>query len=261
MRASLPLYQQIEAALRQRIRSGQYAAGGRFPTDQKLCSEFKVSRATVRLALDALHREGLIVRYAGRGTFVNDVRDRLQTLRFEGSMEGIVAHGDSVGTDNLVVERVAGPATPLEATELGLHAGQSVVRVTALRQRGHDRLAHVVITLPEAIGARLDIREGEKFASVASMLVERLGIELVEIRQIVSAALANPGIAAALGILVGAPTLGIRRTYFGAGGAPIELAVITYPADRYQYEVTIRSHLTRSHPATGAAHGVVALEP
>lgn len=253
MRASLPLYSQIESELRHRIRSGHYPAGGRFPTDKTLCEHFKVSRATVRLALDPLHRDGLIVRYPGRGSFVNDLRDRLQTLRFEGSMEGIVAHGDSVGAENLVIEAGARAATPLEASELQLGRARMVLRVTAFRQRGADRLGHVVIALPEAIGARLDVREGRTFASIAAMLVDQLGIELCEIRQIVSAALANPGIAAALDIAVGAPILSIRRTYFGVGGRPVELAVITYPADRYQYEATIRSRAA-VHAAPPGVH-------
>jgi GntR family transcriptional regulator len=239
MRAALPLYLQIESALRQRIRSGGYPAGGRFPTDEKLCAEFKVSRATVRLALDALHRDGLIVRHPGRGSFVNELRDRVQTLRFEGSVERVIAHGDMPGTEHFLVERVVGPPTPLEASELKLEDGRLVLRVTGFRRRGDERLGHVVIALPESIGALLDVHEGHAYLSIAGMLVERLGLKVCEMRQVISAALANPGIAAALDIPVGAPILTIRRTHYGVGGSPLELAITSYPADRYQYEAAI----------------------
>jgi GntR family transcriptional regulator len=239
MRASLPLYVQIESALRQRIRSGHYPAGGRFPTDEKLCVEFKVSRATVRLALDALHRDGLIVRYPGRGTFVNDLRDRVQVLRFEGSVERVLAHGDGAGTEHFVVDRVVGPPTSLEASELKVEPGRLVLRLTGFRRRKRQRLGHVVITLPEATGALLDVREGHGYPSIAALLIERLGLKICEMRQVISAALANPAIAKALGIPVGAPLLTIRRTHYGVGGTPLELAVTSYPADKYQYEATI----------------------
>lgn len=239
MRASLPLYLQIESTLRQRVRGGDYPAGGRFPTDQKLCAEFRVSRATVRLALDALHREGLIMRYPGRGTFVNDLRDRVQALRFEGSVERVLAHGDGAGTEHFMVERTVASPTALESSELKLGDGRLVVRFTGFRRRADQRLGYVVITLPESTGALLDVREGQSYPSIASMLVERLGLKICEIRQVISAALANPGIADALGIPVGAPLLTVRRTHYGAGGAPLELAVTSYPADRYQYEATI----------------------
>ena len=36
MRRNLPLYVQIESTLRERIVSGRYAAGGPFPTDERL---------------------------------------------------------------------------------------------------------------------------------------------------------------------------------------------------------------------------------
>ncbi len=65
MRGSSPLYMQIESSLRERIRSGRHAPGTRFPTDEELRNEFKVSRSTVRLALDALQREGIIIRFPG----------------------------------------------------------------------------------------------------------------------------------------------------------------------------------------------------
>jgi GntR family transcriptional regulator len=239
MRASLPLYVQIESVLRQRVRSGHYPAGGRFPTDEKVRAEFKVSRATVRLALDALHRDGLIVRYPGRGTFVNDLRDRVQVLRFEGSVERVLAHGDGAGTEHFVVERTVASPTLLEAGELKLENGRLVVRFTGFRRRAGQRLGYVVIALPQSTGALLDVREGQAYPSIVAMLAERLGLVVCEIRQVISAALANPGIAAALGIPVGAPLLTIRRTHYGAGGTPLELAVTSYPADRYQYEATI----------------------
>jgi GntR family transcriptional regulator len=239
MRGSLPLYLQIESTLRQRVRSGHYPAGGRFPTDEKVCAEFRVSRATVRLALDALHRDGLIVRYPGRGTFVNDLRDRVQALRFEGSVERVLAHGDGAGTEHFVVERAVAAPTPLEEGELKLAPGQLVVRFTGFRQREDQRLGYVVIAVPESTGALLDVREGHAYPSIVTILAERLGLKVCEIRQVISAALANPAIATALGIPVGAPLLTMRRTHYGPGGTPLELAITSYPADRYQYEATI----------------------
>src|SRR3990172_8814234 len=66
-RGRLPLYFQIEIVLRKRIRSGHYPAGSGFPTEDQLCREFSVSRGTIRAALDALHRDGLIMRQASWG--------------------------------------------------------------------------------------------------------------------------------------------------------------------------------------------------
>src|SRR5574341_1942486 len=148
MRRSLPLYVQIESTLRERISSGRYPAGGPFPTDEKLRHEFGVSRATVRLALDTLHREGLIVRYPGRGSFVSDVRERARTLRFQGSVRDLITQGDVHGTTFTVTDVAVARPTPSEAAELKLAYDASVTRITGLRKIESQPTAHVVVALP-----------------------------------------------------------------------------------------------------------------
>src|SRR5699024_96939 len=44
---------------------------GKIPTEKELSKRFKVSRITVRAALDGLQKEGLLTRRRGSGTFIN----------------------------------------------------------------------------------------------------------------------------------------------------------------------------------------------
>jgi GntR family transcriptional regulator len=239
MRRSLPLYVQIESALRERIVSGRYPAGGAFPTDEKLRQEFGVSRATVRLALDTLHREGLIVRYPGRGSFVNEVRERARTLRFQGSVRDLITQGDAHGPTFTVTHVVVAPATPSEQAELKLTGDTSVTRITGLRKIENQPTAHVVVSLPEATGALLGLRRGKVYPAISSMLYDRLNQRIREVRQVIAVAMANPTVARALRIRVGASLLTIRRTYLRTDGTPVEFAVSSYPGDTYQYEAII----------------------
>ncbi len=64
------LHVQFTQYLRQRILEKHYRAGERLPSEMALAEEYHISRGTVRLALDALEREGLIERSHRRGTFV-----------------------------------------------------------------------------------------------------------------------------------------------------------------------------------------------
>lgn len=79
--------EQTEAAdavsrLRAFISDGGYDAGNRLPPERNLVSELGMSRATLRRALDALEREGVIWRHVGKGTFVagNDAGEASGTL-------------------------------------------------------------------------------------------------------------------------------------------------------------------------------------
>jgi GntR family transcriptional regulator len=67
---SRPLYQQLASLLRGHIRSGELPPGGKMPTEGELSERFSTSRNTVRLALDVLRNEGLVVSQQGRGSFV-----------------------------------------------------------------------------------------------------------------------------------------------------------------------------------------------
>lgn len=60
------------ARLRSYISEGGFAQGFRLPAERHLTDELGMTRATLRKALDALERDGLIWRHVGKGTFVAD---------------------------------------------------------------------------------------------------------------------------------------------------------------------------------------------
>jgi len=68
--SAVPLYQQIEAYLRQHILSGSLAPETRLPATRQLAQDLGVSRITVKNAYAELESEGLIGSREGSGTYV-----------------------------------------------------------------------------------------------------------------------------------------------------------------------------------------------
>lgn len=64
----IPLYRQIRDTLSREIGEGQYAAGGRLPSEKELSQRFKVERNTVRRALQLLVEEEQIRKMPGYGS-------------------------------------------------------------------------------------------------------------------------------------------------------------------------------------------------
>ncbi len=60
----------IYRQLRDAIVSGQYEPGDRLPAEREMVEKLRASRSNVRRAVQRLEREGRVVRYVGRGTFV-----------------------------------------------------------------------------------------------------------------------------------------------------------------------------------------------
>lgn len=67
----LPLYIQLVETIHNKIRAGHLKPGDRLPSERELLAQHKVSRTTVIQAVKALVQKGLLVRQAGRGTFIS----------------------------------------------------------------------------------------------------------------------------------------------------------------------------------------------
>ena len=64
------LYVQIFSILKGKIEKGDWHTGERIPTEDELCRTFDVSKATVRIAISELARDGFLKKWQGKGTFV-----------------------------------------------------------------------------------------------------------------------------------------------------------------------------------------------
>ena len=65
------LYMQLYDILRRKIEQNEWTVGTQIPTEEELCRNYNVSRATVRTALLELVRQGYLKRQQGKGTFVS----------------------------------------------------------------------------------------------------------------------------------------------------------------------------------------------
>ena len=66
----VPLYVQVVECLKRDIENGVYNATGRIPTEAELAEQYKVSRITIRRAVDDLVSQGLVEKKQGKGTFI-----------------------------------------------------------------------------------------------------------------------------------------------------------------------------------------------
>jgi GntR family transcriptional regulator len=129
-RSSLPLYQQLQRALKQAIDQHILSPDDALPAERDLATDFNVSRITVRKALDGLVGEGLLVRRQGSGNFVS-ARVEKNFAMLTSFSEDMRARGRSPRT--VWLKRSAGTVTPEEALALRLSPGTPVYRFHRLR--------------------------------------------------------------------------------------------------------------------------------
>ncbi|MBE6404730.1 MAG: GntR family transcriptional regulator [Lentisphaerae bacterium] len=66
----MSVHSEISAIIRKRIESGDYKPGAKIDSLRSLASEFKTSPEVIRLALNILRKDGLILSQHGKGNFV-----------------------------------------------------------------------------------------------------------------------------------------------------------------------------------------------
>src|SRR5271168_1383491 len=65
-----PMHRVIYDTLLAEIHQGEFRSGDRLPSEVELCERFQSSRITVAKAINSLQHEGLVVRRAGSGSYV-----------------------------------------------------------------------------------------------------------------------------------------------------------------------------------------------
>src|SRR6201996_5072960 len=128
--SSLPLYQQLQRALRQAIETRILSPDDALPPERDLATDFAVSRITVRKAIDGLVSEGLLTRRQGSGTFVSN-RVEKNFSKLTSFTEDMIARGRRPTSTWL--GKSQGTVTPEESLTMGLSPGTPVYRFQRLR--------------------------------------------------------------------------------------------------------------------------------
>lgn len=246
-----PLYVSLARALTQDIEQGRYPLGSALPPEDSLARHYAVSRHTVRQALRELKDEGVIWARAGIGTIV---RSRPETPRF---FSGIKTVWDLLqfvdATQMHVVGRGEVVTDDALAEQLHCERGQAWYEINILRKLPKDKLPLSYLQVyvrPEYASA---IGRGKVFTRpIYSMLEERFGLKIVEVRQEITAANLEPTMARALGAAEGQAALRITRYYLDRSGAIVEVGIGYYPSGRYTQRSRFRA---KSAEGVGAGHG------
>jgi GntR family transcriptional regulator of arabinose operon len=92
-------YHAVKDLLRRKVLSGEVGHGEQMTPEMELCRDINLSRTTVRKAIADLVDEGLLVRYRGRGTFVNFSRTSAQ----QRMLACLVCHSSVAGAYDLLI--------------------------------------------------------------------------------------------------------------------------------------------------------------
>jgi len=224
------LYELLSAALD----DGTLPPQGAMPSEPELCVRHRLSRTTVRRALERLEREGRIIRRRGSGTYA---APRRTTPRFCLDLDALPA---ALGTlqahttaTTLRFERGAVPAA-LAALAPGL--GASAYRLERLRRVQGEPLSLTTTWLAQPTGPR-PARHIQRETSVVTLLAA----PTAAVRCSIGTVAADADAAGALEVPLGAPLLRVRAVLRDGAGNPRAVLESLCRSDRLRLKLTERA--------------------
>ncbi|MEL4357905.1 MULTISPECIES: GntR family transcriptional regulator [unclassified Luteococcus] len=218
--SEVPYYEQLYRILREQVLGEALVPDERLPSEQALCRQFGLSRATVRQALSRLESEGFVRRVAGRGVYVSspDKQSGWTVQDPQGFLELQIRQGKhEVKTQVVGSQFVIPPLFVSEALHLG--RGETVYALERERYIHGQRALFSTNWFPgeagRVIAAAGDVLDGS--GSVNATL-ERAGFNTYEARRSLEALGAPESVAQHLGIASGDPVLRVRSVSWDQAG-------------------------------------------
>jgi GntR family transcriptional regulator len=241
--AEAPLYRQIADGLRRQIVSGTLGAGDQIPSEAELQKRHGVSRMTVRLAVQELRNEGLVVTGHGKGTFVADPRTApiryrpsiahpVEVRRQGPDQDGFAAELAPLGltgSQRITVERRGAPQDI--ADRLGLSPGDPVVLRHRLQTVEGRPPATADSWIPVELVEGTEIESPEDVKRGTDQVMAELGYPGRSRRDEITARMPTPDEAQELGIAGGVPVVLVQSVKFTTGKRPVEVFVRTLPSN------------------------------
>lgn len=236
--AAEPLYLRVKRDIAAQIAEGVWPPGTNIPSEPELQQRYRVSRTTVRKAVDDLVSDGLLTILHGVGTRVVAPQLSLTPATLMSFTQ--LARATGVEPGRAFDEVATEVATTEVASELGLPEGSEVVRLTRVRTADGLPVSLSTSYLPAELfrgGDPVRLQRGE---SLYAQLEDAFGLVVHTTRDAFDVARADATTAARLGVASGDPLLLILRHAFDRAGRPVEYSQIQVRPDHYRHTVTLR---------------------
>jgi GntR family transcriptional regulator len=228
------LYVQMYAIIKIKIESREWPAGTQIPTEDELCKKYDVSKATVRMAISELVRNGYLKKQQGKGTFVTYSQPELGITMKTRLTEDMFREGVKVKKEILV----KGVQEAGENIREYLKAERNIYYILCKRVVEGETAYLEESFLPLAL---LPSIEGEDICQLSfyDLVQQKADQKIYKVIQTIEITEAGADAAAILKTEEGSPVLLLHRLFIGADGNPIAYTRLTGSGRKYKIQTEL----------------------
>ncbi len=205
------LYQQLTVILRSKIDSEEWAVGAQIPTEEDLCRVYEVSKATVRIAVAELVREGYVRRQQGKGTFVCK-RVIPEGLSMTTSFKELMLDARVVYSTAVLAQTVMVLPDDL-ATKLQVSEDRHLIYIRRVRSVGEEPVLLQESFLPDELCHLLLEADLEK-ESLLEILENQCRVRITRVRDFIEVATLTPEEGRDLNLPADSPALRLEQFFY-----------------------------------------------
>jgi GntR family histidine utilization transcriptional repressor len=208
---AMPAYEQVKRFITNHIRSGEWEAGQRVPSEVELVEQLGVSKMTVNRAMRELTAAGIIMRRQGVGSFVSKTKPQSALLEMRDIAEEIEARGNRHSADMKILETITLEKT--DAETVGMRAGLRVFHSLIVHRENGTPMQLEERWIDPAVFPNYI---GVDFSKVTPYRYLRGSVEATEVEHVIHAVLPGSQARELLEVPEGEPCLLLfRRTWAG----------------------------------------------
>lgn len=230
-----PRYMQMRKRLSDGVEQGLLKAGSPLPSEREIAAITGLSRVTVRKAIQALAKDGIIVQKQGSGSFIaSDAPQIEQSLsRLTSFSEDMSRRG--MVSSSIWLERGIFMPSPDEVLALALSPDDQVSRIARLRTADDKPMAIERASLSTQLLPNPLLVETSLYD-----VLDRAGLRPVRALQKISAINLEDDNASLLDVAPGMAGLRIERTSYLRDGRVVEFTQSIYRGDAYNFVAELR---------------------
>lgn len=227
----LPIYQKIENDIKDEINNNKLKEGDLIHSENQLAEIYKVSRMTVRQALNNLVSEGYLYKHKGKGTFVSHRKIEKNIHGVRGFTEEMESLGKIVRSEVTKFEVIV-PKKEI-ADKLFLNGDEKAFYIERVRYADNSPVLYEVLYIPYTMFK--DLTKEDMVKSFYSYIEDLSSYKISHCMQTIEALGSDRQISDVLEISKNSPILRIVRNTFLSNGRPFEYVISTYRSDQYRF--------------------------
>ena len=230
--SNIPLHKQAEMLLRDLITEDLYKEGKMLPNEVELSEQLRISRNTLRQAINTLVMEGLLIRKKGVGTRVAEKNIYSEATNWMSFSQEMNVLGLKVENFELHISKQC----PTENAKQFFEIEENAKILRMERLRGKENFPFVYFS--SEFNPRIPMSGAENFTRPLYEILEKdYNIIVKTSREEIKAAGADSFIASKLEIEVGEPILIRKRFVSDINDFPVEYNIGWYRADSFSYRI------------------------